>query len=109
MAGIVKASIDLTKIPKDKIIKGKKGQYINIVVNVNNDVDKFGNQASVVVDQTKEERDAKSPKTYLGNGKIVWSDGQFADPAPRDNAPTQASKPQSGAEFVSQVTDDLPF
>jgi hypothetical protein len=105
MAGIVKASIDLTKIPKDKIVKGKKGQYINIVVNVNNDVDQFGNQASVVVDQTKDERDAKSPKVYLGNGKIVWSDGQFADPAPRDeNRGGQAARPQP-----AQVTDDLPF
>jgi hypothetical protein len=104
MAGIVKASIDLTKIPKDKIIKGKKGQYINVVVNVNNDTDKFGNQASVVVDQTKEERDAKAPKVYLGNGKIVWSDGQFADPAPReDNRGGNAPVPQA------TVTDDLPF
>jgi len=102
MAGIVKASIDLTKIPKDKIIKGKKGQYINVVVNVNNDTDKFGNQASVVVDQTKEERDAKAPKVYLGNGKIVWSDGQFADPAPRDMS-------HQGAPQPTTASDDLPF
>lgn len=108
MAGIIKASIDLTKIPKEKIVDGKKGKYINIVVNVNNDVDQFGNQASVVVDQTKDERDAKTPKTYLGNGKIVWSDGQFADPAPREGqkggwAPGPQSQP------APQQADDLPF
>jgi hypothetical protein len=28
MAGIVKASINLDNIPKDKIIKGKKGKYL---------------------------------------------------------------------------------
>lgn len=103
MAGIVKASIDLTKIPKEKIINGKKGKYINIVVNVNNDVDQFGNQASVVVDQTKDERAAKTAKTYLGNGKIVWTDGQFPDPAPYDGQ--ASSSPASAAP----VTDDLPF
>ena len=27
MASIIKASIDLTKIPKDKIYEGKKGNY----------------------------------------------------------------------------------
>ena len=103
MAGIIKASIDLTKIPKEKIVDGKKGKYINIVVNVNNDVDQFGNQASVIVDQTKDERAAKAAKTYLGNGKIVWSDGQFPDPAPYDNSHNGAPKP------VAQPADDLPF
>ena len=102
MAGIIKASIDLTKIPKEKIIDGKKGKYINIVVNVNNDVDQFGNQASVVVDQTKEERTAKEAKTYLGNGKIVWTDGQFPDPAPYEGQARPAQAP-------APVTDDLPF
>ena len=28
MASIIKTSIDLTKIPKDKIIDGKKGKYL---------------------------------------------------------------------------------
>lgn len=103
MAGIIKASIDLTKIPKEKIVDGKKGKYINIVVNVNNDPDQFGNQASVVVDQTKEERDAKTAKTYLGNGKVVWSDGQFPDPMPYEGKSNGAPKPQA------QPADDLPF
>lgn len=103
MAGIIKASIDLTKIPKEKIVDGKKGKYINIVVNVNNDTDQFGNQASVVVDQTKEERDAKTAKTYLGNGKVVWSDGQFPDPTPYEGRSNGAPKPQA------QPADDLPF
>ena len=35
----------------------------------------------------------KSPKTYLGNVKVVWSNGAFRDriPAPRDGAPAQAA------------------
>ena len=73
MASIIKASIDLTKIPKDKIYAGKKGKYLPITITLNNDLDQFGNQGPVVVEQTKEERDAKVAKTYLGNVKVVFT------------------------------------
>ena len=62
MASIIKASIDLTKIPKDKIYAGKKGKYLPITITLNNDLDQFGNQGPVVVEQTKEERDQKITK-----------------------------------------------
>ena len=81
MASIIKASINLNEIPKDKIYVGKKGKYLPITITINDEVDQFGNQGPVVVEQTKEERDAKTPKTYLGNVKVVWSNGANVDPA----------------------------
>ena len=71
MASIIKASIDLNKIPKDKIYVGKKGKYLPITITINDEPDQFGNQGPVVVEQTKDERDAKVAKTYLGNVNIV--------------------------------------
>ena len=100
MASIIKASIDLNKIPKDKIFVGKKGKYLPITITINDELDQFGNQGPVVVEQTKEERDAKAPKTYLGNVKVVWSNGQNVDPAPRDGTP---------AAPAPKVEEDLPF
>ena len=79
MAGIVKANINLDAIPKDKIYKGKKGRYLPISITINDEPDQFGNQGPVIVDQTKEEREAKSEKTYLGNVKVVWTNGMFPD------------------------------
>ena len=73
MAGILKGSINLSAIPKDKIIAGKKGQYLPVTITFNDEIDQFGNQGPIIVEQTKEERDAKAPKTYLGNIKIVWT------------------------------------
>ena len=102
MASIIKASINLTTIPKDKIFKGKKGSYLPITITLNDELDQFGNQGPVVVEQTKEERDAKAAKTYLGNVKGVWSNGTNVEPAPRDSAPAQAAPAASQA-------DDLPF
>ena len=60
MASIIKASINLSEIPKDKIIEGKKGKYLPITITINDEPDQFGNQGPIVVAQTKEERDAKA-------------------------------------------------
>ena len=103
MASIIKTSINLNAIPKDKIINGKKGKYLPITISLNDDLDQFGNQGPVCVDQTKEERDAKAAKTYLGNVKVVWTNGNNVEPAPRDAA-SAPPPPQPQA-----VEEDLPF
>ena len=103
MASIIKTSINLNAIPKDKIFNGKKGKYLPITITINDEVDQFGNQGPVVVEQSKEERDAKSPKTYLGNVKVVWTNGDNVAPAPRDGAPA-APAPSAAVEEA-----DLPF
>ena len=100
MAGIIKASINLNAIDKSKIIEGKKGKYLPITITVNDEPDQFGNQGPVCIEQSKEEREAKSPKTYLGNVKVVWSNGTNVEPAPRDGAP---------AAPAPKVEEDLPF
>ena len=102
MASIIKANIDLTKIPKEKVFVGKKGKYLPITITLNDELDQFGNQGPVVVEQTKEEREAKVAKTYLGNVKVVWTNGDNVDVIPRDGAPAApAPTPQPEA--------DLPF
>ena len=102
MASIIKASINLNVIPKEKIFVGKKGKYLPITITLNDELDQFGNQGPVVVEQTKEERDAKAAKTYLGNVKVVWTNGTNVDVAPRDNQSTSAPAPAA-------VEEDLPF
>ena len=102
MASIIKTSINLNNIPKDKIYEGKKGKYLPITITLNNEPDQFGNQGPVVVEQTKDERDAKAAKTYLGNVKVVWTDGQNVDTAPRDDNQSAPAPAQAPAE-------DLPF
>ena len=102
MAGIIKTSINLNSIPKDKIIQGKKGKYLPITITVNDDPDQFGNQGPVIVDQTKEEREAKASKTYLGNCKVVWTNGTFPDRIPYEGAAAPAPK-------VEKQEEDLPF
>ena len=103
MAGIIKTSINLTAIPKDRIITGKKGKYLPISISINDEPDQFGNNGPVIVDQTKEEREAKAAKTYLGNCKVVWTNGTFPEPVKAQGAT------QPAPQTVADNNDDIPF
>lgn len=103
MALILAASINLNEIPKDKIIVGKKGKYLPISITLNDELDQFGNQGPVIVSQTKEEREAKQAKTYLGNVKLVWTNGEVK----KFDNPQQAAAPVAAP--AQAIEDDLPF
>ena len=104
MASIIKASINLNEIPKNKIIDGKKGKYLPITITINDEVDQFGNQGPVMVEQSKEERESKATKIYLGNVKVVWTNGQNVGTAPRTDGQSAPAQRTPAA-----VEDDLPF
>ena len=73
MAGIITASIRVDKLPKEKFIKGKDGAvFYKLTISIN-DVTRYGNNVAITDSQTKEEREAKKPKFYLGNGQVVWT------------------------------------
>jgi hypothetical protein len=103
MASIINFSLDLTKIPKDKIkvVKkkdGSEGKYLDLTLTLNNELDNYGNNGPVVVSQSMEERQSKADKVYLGNAKIAWTDGQNVGSAPKsnksvDNKPTEEVLP----------------
>ena len=105
MASIIKANINLNDIPKEKIYVGKKGKYLPITITLNDEVDNYGNQGPVVVEQSKEEREAKVAKVYLGNVQVVWSNGENVPAAPRDGSPA----PVQQAATPVAADDDLPF
>ena len=74
MAQIISASIDLTKIDKSKINNHKNGSaYYNIDIFIKDEKDQYGNDCAISQSQSKEEREAKDKKVYIGNGKSVWN------------------------------------
>ena len=96
MSSILSISIDLSKIDKTRIIKGKTtGQYYNLQVFVNDEKDKYGNDVAVAEGQTKEERERKDKKKYLGNGRKIW-EGTSNKSATQNNEPDNSNS-------------DLPF
>jgi len=95
---IINLSINLSKIDKSKIIEGKKGKYVNITVGGNREgEDQYGNTHYAFQSQSKEEREAKADKNYLGNGKEFVFDNDKKEDVSDDT--------DSG----SNEEDDLPF
>jgi hypothetical protein len=110
MASIIKASINLNEIPKHKIIDGKKGKYLPITITINDEVDQFGNQGPIMVEQSKEERESKAAKVYLGNVKVVWTNGTNVEAAPRtdgQSAPSPQRAPQGVSLLSPQILSSL--
>lgn len=99
-------SIDLTKIDKNKIVtKDKDGKpfnngakYYNLVVWINDEVDQYGNIASVQESITKEEREGGVKATYIGNLKNIQ--GQNTN---------NSTKSQEPKPLGNNNEDDLPF
>ena len=97
MSTLINARIRVDKMPKEKFYKGKDGAiYYSFSIAVNDET-RFGNNVAITDSQTKEEREAKKPKNYLGNGSVVWTDGNVTL-AERESKPA-----------TQTVVEDLPF
>ena len=104
MATIINASIDVTKIDRTKLIKDK---YLNLSIIVDDKNDKFGNNVSITLSQSSEERAAKAPKTYMGNGKVVWGVGKLdVSTEVITSVGTVITDQSKGLQFEN---DSLPF
>jgi len=99
MSTLIVGSIRVDKLPKEKFIKGKDGAvYYNLTISVGDET-RYGNNVAFIDSQTKEERDAKVGKTFLGNGKVVWTDGTVK----------LAEREEQAAVAVDEQSGDLPF
>jgi hypothetical protein len=81
MAKLVGLSIDVDKIDKSKLYKGKKGTYLKLTIALNDKEDAYGNTVSCWEEQSEEERNSKANKNFLGNGKVFWSNENGSTPS----------------------------
>lgn len=98
MGAIINFSLNLDNLDKSKIVKGKKGNYYPLTLSVNDEVSQYGDNVSVFTTQSQEEREAKAKRTYVANGKVVWTDGNIS----------AAPKEQKQVAETQEV-DDFPF
>ena len=84
-----------------KVINAKNQQGISLQIGINDETNQWGQNVSVSVSQTKEEREAKKDKYYVGNGKIFYTDGKITKAEKKDIPKTEEPFIPSG--------DTLPF
>ncbi len=49
---------------------------IKVTIAQSDESDKYGQNVSAYISQSKEQREAKEKKTYIGNGKVFWTKGE---------------------------------
>lgn len=94
MSKLLTASIDVTKIEKNLLYKGKKGTYLNLSIWFNDEPNEYGEICSIQQTTKKDE-----PKIFIGNGK--WH-----QPKPEEK---EFKDQVSGTGPDSNNSDDLPF
>jgi hypothetical protein len=98
MGALINLSLRVDQLPKEKFVAGKDGKvYYNFTINVNDDANQFGQNVSAFDSQTKEEREAKKAKNYIGNGNVVWTDGNIV--AVKKEQPATAKEVESSLPF----------
>jgi hypothetical protein len=99
MSALLNVSLRVDSLPKEKFVMGKDGKvFYNFTVAINDEANQFGQNVSAYDSQTKEEREAKKPKAYIGNGNVLWTDGNI-----------KAVKKEGQPATIGTVEVDLPF
>ncbi len=100
MSALINFSLDVKSLPQEKFQEHPNGKvYINLTMSVNDET-RYGNNTSIYVSQTQEEREAKKQRSYVGNGKVVWNDQKIV------NATKEV---QEAVQEQPAEADGLPF
>lgn len=110
MSKLISISVDVTKLHKDRFYKGRNGAlYANLDIWINDEPDKYGNDASVSEAQSKDERDTKAPRNYVGSGKKLAGWGQ-SSPRGSNGSPKPAPAPRPSPPQHEDIDDSVvPF
>ncbi len=95
MSELLKISIDVTKIKKEHLIKGKKGTYANLDIWLNDEPDQYQNDAGVK--QSCKLDNGTYESHFIGNGRWVKQK--------KESKPAQENK----KEQDDLGGEDLPF
>ena len=82
--------------------QGKESEGVKLTISLSDQTNNYGQNVSVYVAQTKEQRAAKKPLFSVGKGKTFWSKGET--PVPQREQPTQAPQPVTAGD-----EDKFPF
>jgi hypothetical protein len=83
-------------------LKGEKG--VELTISNNDDMNDYDQNVSAFVAQSKEQREVKKPKFYVGNGRTFWStNNDHPKPKPKSDISNAEGNNLEAKE------DDLPF
>jgi hypothetical protein len=103
MGALLSGYITLEKLEEIvRVTKSKQEKGFKFSVSISEQSNQFGQNVSFFAEQTKEQREAKQPKYFFGNGKVFWTDGVIKVAEKQE----QAQQASTGTEVIES---DLPF
>lgn len=72
MSTLINLSIDVTKVTNEALSKGK---YLNLTISISDEINQYGQNVAAWEAQSMEDRKEKVVKNYVGNGKVVYTEG----------------------------------
>lgn len=95
MKNMIRLSINVSKITKDRLYKGAKGTYLSCTILEKDEPDQYDNTHMVIEDVSKEERSQGVKGVIIGNGKFVTRGNGNPTPKAADTAaaPTEDDPP----------------
>jgi len=115
MALLCSASIDCSKISKNKLEKGK---YLRVTIRVSDEPSDFNTNVAIYEDLSKEQKEAGHKANYIANGRVVWKDdgdipvvkldanGKLLA---QDHKEEAKARPVLSEPVSEEEEDDLPF
>lgn len=98
MSTLINLSIDVTKVTKEALSKGK---YLNLTISINDEINQYNQNVAAWEAQSMEDRKEKVERNYVGNGKVIFTEG-LVTVVPTEEKKKPASKKKAD-------TTDLPF
>lgn len=93
-----------------KTLENNNEKGVSVALSINDEINGYNQNISAYVSQTKEQRDAKESKNYVGNGSVIWTDGTITVVPKKDAQPKQqASAHVQSVPPVEGDSQDLPF
>lgn len=93
----ISVKIDVSKIEKARLYKGKKGTYLDLTTFIDTEKeDEYGNHGFISQSVTKEERANKVQTPILGNVKVFYTEGA-------------SQSQESNAAPAPDFDDTIPF
>jgi hypothetical protein len=90
-------------------IKNKDGEFKSYTISVSDETNGFGQNVSMWIEQSKEDRDAKKKRTYVGNGKVLWTDGVIKKVVTPQSDIADAENATGNEGDKEEIKEEEPF
>lgn len=93
-----------------RTLESSNEKGVSVALSINDEINGYNQNISAYVSQTKEQRDAKESKNYVGNGSVIWTNGTITVVPKKDaQQKQQAPAPTQSAPTPEGDNDQLPF